>query len=232
MANVLAVSNDPRITDTLKTTLAEQGYAFHSLGNPDEILATMSQFLPDILVLDSTSYSGPLADLCRNLRTKPVLSGKPILLITEAISPEEAAELFELGIDDLMRKPKLAEKELAARVRALIRTSERPAGYNRAAQLKLIAAQHVVIVNGRSIILTPIEYQLLSYLCENRNQYYTAESLLDTLWQYPDMAGDTALVRNHIRNLRRKLEVDPDHPQILISRYGQGYTVRAVVQQS
>jgi two-component system, OmpR family, response regulator RpaA len=231
MVNVLSVSNDRKIMDTLRATFVQQGYAFKNLPEIQQITAIISQFPPDLLVLDVSANRSDARAACRELRRNPALAGKPLLVITDSISPEEAAELFELGVDDLMRKPALAEKELAARVRALIRWTERPA-YNRASRLKMLESQHLVYVNDRRVALTPIEFQLLNFLCVNRNRYFTAEELLEALWNYPPETGDTALVRNHIRNLRRKLEFDPDHPQVLISRYGQGYTVRAVVQQS
>ena len=96
--------------------------------------------------------------------------------------------------------------------------------------LRLIDAQNTVYVDQQRVPLTPIEYQLVRFLCNNQNRYFTAEDILEALWQYPPDAGNTALVRNHIRNVRRKLERLPDRPNIVISRYGQGYTIQAEVQ--
>ena len=70
---------------------------------------------------------------------------------------------------------------------------------------------------------------MLDYLCKHPADLHTANDLLEKLWNYPPGGGDTALVRNHIRNLRRKIETNPDYPEIVVSLHGRGYTINAQV---
>jgi len=81
-------------------------------------------------------------------------------------------------------------------------------------------------------MVTRIEFDLLRYLSVYPNKWHATQDLLTNVWKYPLGVGDTALVRNHVRNLRRKLEINPDHPAIIQSRHGRGYTIRARVQIS
>jgi DNA-binding response OmpR family regulator len=96
--------------------------------------------------------------------------------------------------------------------------------------LRIFPDTMAVYVNDRCVELTQVEFDLLMFLCGAPNQLHSTQSLLSDVWQYPNGAGDTALVRNHIRNLRRKIEEDPDHPSIIQSRHGRGYAVRAAVK--
>jgi DNA-binding response OmpR family regulator len=88
----------------------------------------------------------------------------------------------------------------------------------------------LVMVDKRPVDLTQVEYELLRYLCDAPTRLHSTQDLLMNVWQYPPDAGDTALVRNHIRNLRRKLEDSPERPEIIQSRHGRGYTIKAHVQ--
>jgi DNA-binding response OmpR family regulator len=85
-------------------------------------------------------------------------------------------------------------------------------------------------VDGREVELTQVEYELLLYLCREPDKLHSTHELLMKVWQYPSDAGDAALVRNHVRNLRRKLEIAPERPEIVQSRHGRGYTVRAQIE--
>jgi DNA-binding response OmpR family regulator len=86
-------------------------------------------------------------------------------------------------------------------------------------------------VRGRKIDLTPTEYELLVALCQNPGEHMDATRLLEQVWHYPPGDGDPALVRNHVRNLRRKLEHDPDRPRIVTSAHGRGYAVSIGIER-
>ncbi len=85
-------------------------------------------------------------------------------------------------------------------------------------------------MNDELVSLTPVEFDLLNYLCQTPNEWHTTQTLLADVWDYPEDVGDAALVRNHIRNLRRKLESNPDRPSIILSRHRRGYIIRARVE--
>ena len=88
----------------------------------------------------------------------------------------------------------------------------------------------IILVDGREVELTQVEHELLTYLCHAPNRLHSTQDLLINVWQYPEDAGDAALVRNHIRNLRRKLESSPERPEIIQSRHGRGYTIKAHIE--
>ena len=225
MANILVFSRDDTRHERLKNLIENQGYVYRGLENQGELTTSATQYQPDVFIVDMTDHPEDPIRFCQELRRSPSVIDKPILLITESINAAKAAAFLDAGADDLLRNP-FEERELIARIRALLRFKINTTS------LRLVEQQNTVYVDQRRVALTPVEFQLLSFLCNNRNRYYTANELLSVLWDYPPETGDTALVRNHIRNLRRKLEQDPDHPQVLVSRYGHGYSVRAVVQSA
>jgi DNA-binding response OmpR family regulator len=96
-------------------------------------------------------------------------------------------------------------------------------------QLDLIRAKFLVYINGRPVELTRVEFNLLAFMCRKANTWLTTRDLLMNVWGYPGNVGDAALVRNHIRNIRRKVEVDADRPQILLSRHRRGYMIVAKI---
>jgi DNA-binding response OmpR family regulator len=95
--------------------------------------------------------------------------------------------------------------------------------------LTIDSTLRTITLNQRAVSLTAIEFDLLDYLSRHHDRYHTALDLLASVWDYPPGAGDTALVRNHIHNLRHKLENDPDRPRIILSLHGRGYRLNAEV---
>lgn len=230
MGVALTASTDSKLLETMREVLQQQGFEHCFVADADEALELLDEEEPQFIVLDISNYPHDALRLCHELRSHPHVADKPILLLTRSIDSLQAAALLDAGADDLLRKP-FQERELIARIKALLRWTQK-APYSIPPTLRLMRKQNIVFVNERPVYLTGVEFRLLSFLCDNSDYYYTAEDLLQDLWHYPIGEGDTALVRNHIRNLRRKIEDDPDHPKIIVSRYGRGYTIAAIVQES
>jgi DNA-binding response OmpR family regulator len=161
------------------------------------------------------------------LRITSSAAWTPILVLVSSKTAQEVAELLDAGADDCLRKP-LAPRELAARVRALLRRTIRP---RHDALITLNSNEKTVHVGGRLIELTSTEFELLDALCQNPGEHIATSTLLEQVWHYPPGAGDPALVRNHVRNLRRKLENDPDRPRVITCFQGRGYSVSARIQR-
>ena len=224
---ILAVDDDPDVRATIKRVLERDLH--HIIEAPDgqSALRLAREHRPDVIILDVSLPDINGFELCTMLRGMPFVNDTPILFLSVHQNAQAVARALDCGGDDYMRKP-FATRELTARVRALLRRTA-PRAPGKIAVLQFVPDKTAVIVDGRTVTLTPTEFALLKYLCEHPDEHHSATTLLENLWKYPPKGGDTALVRNHIRNLRRKIEPDPEHPAIIVSAHGRGYAIGATV---
>ena len=232
MATILCIQADTNIGQIVDNALASEEWSeSHTLLSRTTLDAAFREVhkdTPDLIILDGVLVYQNGGSVCRKLHGVKGLESTPILVLANANSAQDIAQVLDAGCDDCVRIS-VAERELAARIRALLRRKGRTP---RGTLLTLNASHKTVYLRDTKIELTPTEYDLLAVLCEYPGQHLSTASLLETVWHYPPGTGDPALVRNHVRNLRRKLEVDPDHPRIVMSFQGRGYTVTAEVRQS
>jgi two-component system OmpR family response regulator len=222
---VLAVDDDSEVRATIGRALKTDGHCVLEAEDAQEALRLAQEYRPDLIILDIMLADMSGFDLCSHLRSMPFVNRTPILFLSVHQSAQYVARALDCGGDDYLRKP-FAARELKARVRALLRRSA--SGHNdNLPVLRLHPESHSVFVNEQHIVLTPTEYVLLDHLCHHQTDHHTSNSLLETLWHYPPGDGDTALIRNHIRNLRRKIEEHPNRPAIIVSLHGRGYTIKA-----
>ena len=228
MYKILVADDDSAMLQMVDQVLRHEGYDVSMASTVSEALEASELDLHDLFLIDVGLPRQDGVELCRKLRAKPTSAEKPIIFMTGQHNTYTVAEALEAGGDDYIRKP-FAVRELAARIRAHLRrtTSSNAEG---TPALRIQRNTYQVFVDGQEIILTRIEFDLLCFMAENPTKWHATNDLLMGVWKYPDGVGDTALVRNHIRNLRRKLESDPDHPSIIQSRHGRGYSIRARVQ--
>jgi len=148
----------------------------------------------------------------------------PILFLTARSKIEDKIEGFEAGADDYLTKP-FDLRELELRVRALLRRSmpsEAPKTLLEIGPLSLDPRTFKLGVDGKVLLLTPVEFELLYYLMKHAGEVISTERLLQEVWEYPPGTGDPNLVRAHIKNLRSKIEPSPSNPTYIrtISRHG------------
>jgi DNA-binding response OmpR family regulator len=227
MYKILLVDNDAETLDMIEQLLKREGYVVAKATSGHDALRRVEAAPPDMLVVSMHLPGMDGLALCRRLRAAPLTSRTPILFLNEADSSYGVADALEAGGDDYLRKP-FALRELAARVRAHLRRIHRQS--DDLPRLRIVPDSLTVYVNERKVMLTQMEFDLLLFLCSAPNQLHSTQTLLSDVWQYPRGTGDTALVRNHVRNLRRKIEDDPERPAIIQSRHGRGYAVRARVE--
>ncbi|MDE3178930.1 MAG: winged helix-turn-helix domain-containing protein, partial [Acidobacteriota bacterium] len=135
---------------------------------------------------------------------------------------------LELGADDYVVKP-FSPRELVARIRAVLRRRERPEKYPDVIEthdLRLDAATQDVFVRGRQVEMSALEFKLLHFLASHPRRVFTRENLLDEVWGRGRFVTPRT-VDVHIRRLREKIEMEPDHPQILQTVRGTGYRFSA-----
>jgi two-component system alkaline phosphatase synthesis response regulator PhoP len=225
MHKILIVDDDVELAELLEVILKREGYHIARAQAANEALEILNVTLPDLIIIDILLPDMDGVALCRSLREQPCTAKIPILFLTGLNTTDSVVNAFENGADDYIRKP-FQPRELEARIRAHLRRSAL-FQHGEAMLIRIITDEHRVYINHREIHLTPVEYELLKYLCEHPFRMHTARSLLKHVWNYPNDTGDSALVRNHIRNLRRKIEPNPERPMILQSRHGRGYILKA-----
>ncbi len=228
MYEIMIVDDDAQVLDMVELVLKREGYTVRRAFSARDVLDIVETTSPDLFVIDAMMPDMDGISLTRRLRAQPHTANTPIIFLTGNNSPQGVVDALNSGGDDFIRKP-FVPRELAARVRAHIRRatyymdSDVPA-------IRIIPDQFRVFVNDREVTLTRVEFDLLKYLCAAPYKLHSTEDLLASVWQYPDGVGDAALVRNHVHNLRRKIETDPERPEVIQSRHGRGYVIKARVQ--
>jgi len=226
MAKIILAHSEIGLNDYVRQSASLDGHQVIETTNPSQLLQLMLDNRADMLIIDHLVLTRDQG-VCRSVRADPDLYNTPILALIPRKDAVEVARMLDVGCDDCVPTT-LTERELAARIRALLR---RNMVYVRPSQLTLHTQARTVTVGKRDVPLTPREYALLEVLCELPGEHIPTPTLLQRVWNYPPGKGDPALVRNHIRNLRRKLEDDPERPRIVICYQGRGYLISAQVSK-
>jgi DNA-binding response OmpR family regulator len=228
MYKILVVDDDAETLRMVEQFLEREGYIVDSAHSAREALALVEADDPELFIINTYLPGMDGLLLCRKLRDNPKTANTPIIFLTGHGSPYGVSDALGAGGDDYLRKP-FALRELSARIRAHLRRTASSV-LDDAPILTVLPHNLTVFVNERKVTLTQVEFDLLMFLCNTPHELHSTQDLLSDVWQYPAGTGDAALVRNHIRNLRRKLETDPERPAIIQSRHGRGYSIKARVQ--
>ncbi len=225
--SILIVDDEPALREALTYSLSREGYAVRSAATSAEAFGKIERQMPNFIVLDLGLPDADGLELCRKVRSR---SSVPILMLTARQSEVDKVVGLEMGGDDYMTKP-FSMRELLARVKAILRRSPRQAEERQTdiiecADIIIDRLAHRVTRNGKEITLTPMEFEMLSFLAENRGIVFGRETLLDRVWKYSYPDGQRT-VDVHMRWLRQKLEDDPAHPRILLTVRGVGYKLEA-----
>ncbi|MFN8377358.1 MAG: response regulator transcription factor [Anaerolineae bacterium] len=225
MPQILIVDDDPQLLDMVELVLSREGYHVQRAFNAYQAMELVRRDPPDLVIVDVMLPDMDGFTLCKTLRNTDETATLPLLVLTAAQTSSSVVDALTNGADDFIRKP-FQPRELIARVRAHLRRANK--GIDPAQPvIRILPSQFRVFVGDREVTLTRVEFDLLRYLCQRPHELHSTEELLSNVWQYPDGVGDSALVRNHIHNLRHKIEVDPERPTILQSRHGRGYVIKA-----
>ncbi len=206
MTRVLVVDDEPQILRALRVVLREAGFEAIPAETAEEALDRAAVRPPDAAIVDLVLPDGDGVEVTRRLRE---WSQMPIIVLSAVGEEEEKVRALEAGADDYVTKP-FGPRELVARLQAALRRSGHAADEPTivADELELDLAARVVRVEGAEVHLTPIEFDLLRTLARNRGRLLTHRALLVEVWG-PEYANDTAVLRTHIANLRRK--IGPQH---------------------
>jgi DNA-binding response OmpR family regulator len=221
MATVLVVDDESKIVQLARDYLEHSGFRVIAAGDGRAALAAARAEKPDLVVLDLGLPALNGLDVARVLRRE---SRVPIIMLTARADESDKLVGLELGADDYITKP-FSPKELVARVRAVLRRMENAvAGAEtiRAADVTLDMARRRVTAGERSVDLTATEFQLLAALARQPGRVFTRAQLLDAVRGVAFESYERA-IDAHIKNVRRKLEIDPRKPRYLLTVYGVGY---------
>ncbi|MEJ7794768.1 MAG: MtrAB system response regulator MtrA [Nocardioides sp.] len=218
-ARILVVDDDASLAEMLTIVLRQEGFESQSCSRGDHAMDDFRAYKPDLVLLDLMLPGKGGIEVCREIRAE---SGVPIVMLTAKGDTVDVVIGLESGADDYIVKP-FKPKELVARIRARVRRFDAPAPESLTiGDLEIDVAGHSVTRTGRSINLTPLEFDLLVCLARKPWQVFTREVLLEQVWGYRH-AADTRLVNVHVQRLRSKVEHDPENPEIVVTVRGVGY---------
>ena len=221
MKTILVVDDEPKIVQLASDYLDHAGFAVLTAADGRSAIAAARTRHPDLIVLDLGLPELDGLDVARTLRRE---SNVPIVMLTARDDELDRVVGLELGADDYVTKP-FSPRELVARVRAVLRRTERtgePADVLRIGDVALDIPRMRVQVGGRSVELTATEFELLATLARQPGRIFTRARLLDALHGVAFESYERA-IDTHIKNLRRKLEPEPRQPRYLLTVYGVGY---------
>ena len=218
-SRILVVDDDASLAEMLTIVLQGEGFETTVVGDGPAALPALRESAPDLVLLDLMLPGMNGIDVCRAIRAE---SGVPVVMLTAKTDTVDVVLGLESGADDYVVKP-FKPKELVARIRARLREfPAEPAEQMQIGDVTIDVPAHQVRRNGRTIPLTPLEFDLLVALARKPRQVFTREVLLEQVWGYRH-AADTRLVNVHVQRLRSKIENDPEQPEIVVTVRGVGY---------
>lgn len=214
---LLLVEDEDSIGSLVRAYLEKSGYRVAWVRSGEEALLKLDQLAPRLVILDIGLPGADGFDVCREIRTR---SAVPILMLTARDEEADRVAGLEVGADDYMWKP-FSPRELAARVKAVLRRSEPAAPVTQRIEIGDVVLDpqaREVTVAGEPVELTGKEFDLLAYLLENAGIVVSRDQLLDRVWGM-SYAGGTRTVDVHVAQLRRKL----GRPDSIRTFRGSGY---------
>ena len=223
---VLIVEPDRAVRREIRTACEEDGYQVLEAEGQEAALERFQEAVPSVVLLEAGLPDGSGLELCRELRDLDDRVG--IILLSSRSDEVEAVVALELGADDYVVKP-VRLRELVARVGATLRRVRMSSAGTRGGRLEfkdlaIDVDERRVTRDGRQVTLTHTEVDLLALLAHNAGRALTREAILEGVWSYePPIEIETRVIDVHVRNLRKKIEVEPSRPVFILAVPGIGY---------
>ncbi|HHT24531.1 MAG TPA: response regulator transcription factor [Clostridiaceae bacterium] len=221
---VLICDDDQDILAALKIYLSAEGYKVLEANNGAQVLNILAEEEVHLIVLDIMM---PVLDGIDTTKKIRETSNIPIILLTAKSEDHDKVFGLNIGADDYIVKP-FNPMEVVARIRSQLRRYTNLGGIRQSCN-RLVSGPLVmetdsreVTVDGKSVALTPIEYNILKLLLEQAGKVFSTTEIYEEVWQSPAFGAD-GTVAVHIRHLREKIEADPANPQLITVIWGQGY---------
>lgn len=227
---ILAVDDEEHILELLVYNLESNGFRVLTADSGEEGLEILKKETVDLVLLDIMLPGIDGMEMLKRIRKTPDMAELPVIMLTAKSEEINKVLGLEVGADDYISKP-FGIYELVARVKAVLRRSERSKTAPAAEDMEEIITidkivinntTHEVTVDGKTVELALKEFELLYVLAKHRTRVFSREVLLDKIWGY-EYAGETRTVDVHIRNLRKKIEEDDNKPKYIKTVRGVGY---------
>ncbi|GAC1604095.1 MAG: response regulator [Acidimicrobiales bacterium] len=220
---LLVIDDERAVLRALATGLRARGYTVETACTGVDGLSKVALEAPDVIVLDLGLPDIDGIEVCRRIRE---WSETPIVVLSADGAEGRKVEALDLGADDFITKP-FGMPELEARLRVALRHRRRPAADADSSvvtvgALRLDLAGRSLTVRGEEVSLTRTEFDLLAFLARHPGRVITHRMLLEEVWG-PEYATQSQYVRVYANHLRKKIEIDPGRPSILITSPGVGY---------
>ncbi|PNG26375.1 response regulator [Methylocella silvestris] len=223
-AHILIIDDEPAIRKLLRTGLQTQGFRISDAPSARLARAALAESKPDLIILDLGLPDTPGLELLRGWREQRL--DVPVVVLSSRTDEAGIVQALELGADDYVTKP-FGMNELLARIRVALRhrlqqQGERPVF--EIGDLTVDLVRRIVRVGGREVKLSPKEYDLLRLLVQHAGRVLTHHFMLREIW---GDAQDPQYLRVYVRQLRQKLEQNPEQPKYILTETGVGYRLQA-----
>ena len=200
---IYLLEDDDSIRDLVLYTLQSQGMEARGFPLPSAFWEAVAEHIPSLVLLDIMLPEEDGISVLKKLRAAGRTARLPIIMLTAKGTEYDKVTGLDAGADDYIAKP-FGMMELLARIRALLRRTEEESPTYRCGVLTVDQTRHTVTVNGREVVLTQKEFEVLCLLLKNRGQVLSRERLIEDVWGYA-FTGESRTVDVHVRTLRQKL---------------------------
>ena len=200
---IYLLEDDDSIRDLVIYTLQSQGMEAKGFPRPSAFWEAMAEHTPSLVLLDIMLPEEDGISVLKQLRSSARTCRLPVIMLTAKGTEYDKVLGLDAGADDYLVKP-FGMMELLSRIRALLRRTEREVNIYRCDVLTVNQTRHTVTVNGREVVLTQKEFEVLCLLLKNRGQVLSRERLIEDVWGYA-FTGESRTVDVHVRTLRQKL---------------------------
>lgn len=219
---ILVADDEEKMRQVIRIYLENEGYIVIEASNGQEALEKIKETKFALVLLDVMMPEIDGWTLCRKIRQEFCT---PIIMITARGEEYDKLFGFELGVDDYITKP-FSPREMIARIKAVLKRSNGDKNMNnnilKVGALEIKPRYRQIFLENKEMVLTPKEFELLNFLCQNPEIVYSREQLLNQVWGY-DFLGDLRTVDTHVKQLREKLG---SHKKYICTVWGTGYKFR------
>ena len=223
---ILVVEDESDISELVRFNLEHEGFSVAVAEDGEKGLEAVRRERPALVILDLMLPGIPGLEVCRRLRSEERTAEVPIVILTARAAEADRVLGLEMGADDYVTKP-FSPRELIARVRAVLRRAygadiERPHEVYEKGRLRIDFDRYEVSIDGERIELSLREFELLRFFVRSPNRVFDRLQILDLVWGH-DTYVEPRTVDVHVRRLRKRIERDDAHPELIVTVRGVGY---------